>query len=70
MNDAESRLLTLEMSVAHLQHDYDQLHEVALGLQSELRQLRQLLDKMTSRIDQLSTAPEVRSPELERPPHY
>lgn len=68
--DLAARLTAMESTIAHLQHDYDQLHEVALTLQADVRQLRQFVEKMASQMEQLSAEPEVRSAEMERPPHY
>lgn len=68
--DVTDRLTAIESTVAHLQHDYDQLHAVALTLQDDVRQLRQVLDKIASQMERLTEEPEVRSPESERPPHY
>lgn len=64
------RLLALESSVAHLQHDFDQLHQVLLDLQGELLGLRRGLDKINTRLEQFGDEPEVRDPAVERPPHY
>jgi SlyX protein len=66
----EERLLNIESAVAHLQHDYEQLHQVSLDLQHELRALHQLVLRIENRVDRLHDDPEVRSPEAERPPHY
>jgi uncharacterized coiled-coil protein SlyX len=68
--DSSERLTAIEMSIAHLQHNYDQLHAATLTLQSDLRQVQQTLQKLTGRLDQLVEGPEIRSPEEERPPHY
>jgi SlyX protein len=66
----DDRLMQIESAVAHLQHDYEQLHRVFLELQQELRGLNHLLLRLENRIDSLGDEPEVRSPEAERPPHY
>uniref|UniRef100_A0A7C2JWC5 SlyX family protein n=1 Tax=Schlesneria paludicola TaxID=360056 RepID=A0A7C2JWC5_9PLAN len=67
---AEDRLVAIETAVAHLQHDVEQLHQVLLALQSEVRTVTLALDKLVARVDRLNEPPEVRSPEAERPPHY
>ena len=66
----EQRLLKLEMAMAHLQRDYEQLHHVALELQKELRLSTVRLQRLEQRFEQMGEDPEVRSPESERPPHY
>ena len=68
--DPAERLTAIESTVAHLQHDFDQLHQVALELQADIVQIRMLLQKFSVRMERLAEAPEVRSPEMERPPHY
>ena len=66
----QDRLIRLELAVAHLQHDFEQLHQVALALQAELRTMSLALSRFDRRLMQLGDIPEERSPELERPPHY
>lgn len=67
---SEERLLKLEMALAHLQRDFEQLHQVALELQKELRLSTVRLQRLEQRFEQMGEDPEVRSPESERPPHY
>lgn len=67
---SEERLLKLEMAMAHLQRDFEQLHHVALELQKELRLSTVRLQRLEQRFEQMGEDPEVRSPESERPPHY
>lgn len=67
--DAE-RLLRLETAVAHLQHDFERLHHVALDLQTELRTLLVRLQRIEERQAQAADPPEIRSPADERPPHW
>lgn len=68
--DPEQRIQNLESAVAHLQHDFEQLHQVLLSLQGDLRLIGQTLSKFDRRLALLSESPEERSPEEERPPHY
>lgn len=68
--ELEPRLQRIESAIAHLQHDYDQLHQVALSLQQELRLVIAALERLQGRLDTLEESPEVRSPREERPPHY
>jgi SlyX protein len=69
-DDAGERLLRLETAVAHLQHDFEQLHGVALELQAELRQWTLRLGRIEHQLDRLAEPPETRSPADERPPHW
>ncbi len=64
------RLIAVESALAHLQHDFEQLHGVALELQRELRQLTHRLQRLERRFETLGDEPEALSPEEERPPHY
>ncbi len=66
----EDRLTAIESTVAHLQHDFDQLHQVTLALQTDVRLLQLSLQKLSARLEQWAQEPETRSPEQERPPHY
>jgi SlyX protein len=68
--EADARLVAIETAVAHLQHDVEQLHGVVLSVQTELRAVQRILDKLTARVDRLGEEPEVRTPESEQPPHY
>jgi SlyX protein len=68
--NASDRLVSLEMALAHLQHDFEQVHQVALELQRELRQLTVRLQRLEQRFDSIGEDPATRSPEEERPPHY
>jgi len=68
--DPEARLVAIETTIAHLQHDVEQMHRVVLAVQTELRTVQLSLDKLVSRVDRMREEPEVRTPEGERPPHY
>lgn len=68
-NPAE-RLIRVESALAHMQYDFEKLHGVALELQRELRQLTLRLQRLEQRLEVLGEAPETRSPDEERPPHY
>ncbi|HET6424821.1 MAG TPA: SlyX family protein [Planctomycetaceae bacterium] len=68
--NTSERVVSLEMALAHLQHDFEQVHHVALELQLELRQLTLRLQRLEQRFDSMGEDPEIRSPESERPPHY
>jgi uncharacterized coiled-coil protein SlyX len=68
--DPAERLLALETAVAHLQHDFERLHSVALELQVELRQFTRRLERLEHNLERLAEPPETRSPADERPPHW
>lgn len=64
------RLTALELSVAHLQHDFDQLHQTLLAVQEDLRLMTSGIRRLADRVDRIGDETEPRSPEEERPPHY
>lgn len=64
------RIVAVESVLAHLQHDFERLHEVALAVQQELRQLTLNVTRLESRLEEATTEFEVRSADQERPPHY
>ena len=68
--DADDRLLRLETAVAHLQHDFERIHSVALELQDELRLLTNRLARSELQLQRFVTSDEAPLPENERPPHY
>jgi len=63
-------VIRLETAVAHLQHDFERLHSVALELQTEIRELSLRLLQMEQRLVRVEEPPEARSPADERPPHW
>lgn len=64
------QIIAVESVLAHLQHDFERLHEVALAMQKELRQLTLKVSQLESRLEEATTELEVRSADQERPPHY
>jgi uncharacterized coiled-coil protein SlyX len=69
-DDFTERLIGLETAVTHLQHDFEQLHHVALELQQEVRAMSLRLQRLEHRLTQVEEPPETRSPDEERPPHW
>lgn len=68
--NSSDRIMALEMALAHMQRDYELVHQVALELQRELRQVTLRVQRLEQRFEQMGEDPEIRSPESERPPHY
>lgn len=64
------RLLRLETAVAHLQYDFERLNQVALDLQSEVRQWTLRLSRLEQQLERIEQPPESGSVVDERPPHY
>lgn len=64
----EERLTQVETLLSHLQHDVDKLNDALIGQQSQIDDLKQLISKVQSLVDNLPDEP--REPAEERPPHY
>ena len=62
--------MALEMAVAHLEHELEQMHSVLLAVQSELKAAGEQVSKLERKIVLLRDADEPRDPVDERPPHY
>lgn len=63
------RIVEMEMSLTHLQRDFDALNAVVLEQQSAIEAMSMQILQLKSKLD-ASNDPEVRDPESERPPHY
>ena len=70
MQDHSQRLINLESTVAHLEHELEQMHSVLLAVQAELKASREQLSKLQRRMTLAIESPEQRDPLDERPPHY
>jgi uncharacterized coiled-coil protein SlyX len=68
--ELSARVQSLEMLAMHLQHDVEQMNEVILAQQAEIRGLRTLLERFQGQLENALRDPEVRDIEEERPPHY
>ena len=66
----DERLMAIEMSVSHLQHEVQQMHEVMLAQQDEISALRRDLQHAHGKIDRLQEPSESGDALDERPPHY
>ena len=68
--EIESRLVRVESTMAHLQHDIEQLNE---ALTDHFRRLQSFEDRFTRiehNLESLADGAEERNPEDEKPPHY
>lgn len=70
MNDSEKRLTNLEMSIAHLQHDFETLDKAVLDNTQKLDQVFAMLKRMNERAENAGGDASPRKPEDEKPPHY
>ena len=66
----DKRVTDLEMSVTHLQKDFETLNEAVLDQSKQLNQISNQLQRLLSRIESAEDGPEVRDPLAEKPPHY
>ena len=64
------RIMNLEMAVAHLQHELEQMNAVLLALQTELKTARDQVSKLERRIVLVQEGEDNRNLDDERPPHY
>ena len=65
-----NRIISLEMAVAHLERELEQMHSVLLAVQADLKLSREQVSKLERRVTLANEAPEERDPIDERPPHY
>ena len=65
----EERLVEVEMSLVHLQHDFDRLNSVVLEQQTTIEALRRELHRLEARLARFESD-ELPGPADERPPHY
>lgn len=64
------RIISLEMLVTHLQQENETLGTVLLNQQKQLDRLREQMEKLGLRVEQVMLEPEIRNPLWEKPPHY
>ena len=65
-----NRLTELEMSLMHLQGDFEMLNDVVLDNSQRLQKLTLMLQRLTDRLDRVNENESPRNLEDERPPHY
>jgi len=68
--DLSERVMNLEMTVAHLEHELGQMHSVLLAVQAELKASRDQVMKLERRLVLVGETDDERDPQDERPPHY
>ena len=68
--DPSEKIIRLEMTVAHLEHELEQMHSVLLSVQAELKAVRDQMSKLERRLVLATEVDEQREPADERPPHY
>jgi SlyX protein len=69
IDSLSDRLVRVETTLMHLEHDFEQLHEVVLSQNRQVEDLRRSLERLQSLLDQEGPS-EVRDPAAEKPPHY
>ncbi len=71
MKTQQERITELEISLAHLQRQYDVLNEVVTEQTSRLDRVVKQIARWEQRLDRLKHAVETESDPLdEKPPHY
>ena len=68
--DPAQQIIDLEMTVAHLEHELEQMHSVLLAVQSDMKAMQDHLAKLERRISVAGEPQEELDPQMERPPHY
>ena len=68
--DPSELIIQLEMAVAHLEHELEQMHSVLLAVQHDLKTTRDQMSKLERRLVLVTEVDEQREPIDERPPHY
>jgi uncharacterized coiled-coil protein SlyX len=63
-------LENIEIKIAFLERANNELSDVVYRQQQEIEQLRDRLNRLTTRVDAASIAEAPRTLEDERPPHY
>lgn len=69
-DETADHIIRLEMAVAHLQHELEQMHSVLLAVQGELKGTRDQISKLERRIDIVNEGGQERDINDEKPPHY
>lgn len=70
-NDSQAkRINELEEKLTYLQADYDALNETVLENTKRLDQFRQMLERLTSRVDNVADNHASSDLADEKPPHY
>jgi len=71
MKSEQQRITELEVSLAHLQRQYDVLNDVVTDLNGQLDRTTKRIEKWERGLDQLKSAVEQPTdPMDEKPPHY
>lgn len=68
--DHSDQIIRLEMAVAHLEHELEQMHSVLLSVQAELKGTRDQMAKLERRITISTEMGHEQDIPNEKPPHY
>ena len=66
----KQRVTELELSLMHLQKDYESLNEVVLENAKRLDSMSKTIQQLTDRLSAAEDPEPVRNAEDEKPPHY
>jgi len=66
----EDRLVALELLVTHLESELGALNSALLDQQKEIDTLKRVINRLETRVSQLTDEDDLREPGDERPPHY
>ncbi len=70
VSDFAQQLIAAQEVLMHLQHEFEQLHQVVLAQQNEIDDLKRELRKFKDSFESAAQADQFPTPEEDRPPHY
>lgn len=70
MTDQNDRQVRIEMLLAHLQQDVDQINESLTHQLQRLQEMDQRFQRIERELELMHQPAEQRDPEQEQPPHY
>ncbi len=70
LSSLQQQLIAVQETVMHLQHEFEQLHQVVLAQQQEVTLLRREIRSVKDVLENLEEGAPFPSPSEDRPPHY
>ncbi|MCG8471906.1 MAG: SlyX family protein [Desulfobacterales bacterium] len=66
----EDRIIDLETKLAYQEHTIDELNSVIIEQQNEIDRLKQAVEYLLDKVEQLVDTHMEKAPANEKPPHY
>lgn len=70
VSNLEQQLIAAQEVLMHLQHEFEQLHQVVLAQQNEIDDLKREVRKLNDAFEAAGQSDQFPTPEEDRPPHY